>query len=102
MGRVAGAAVTSTGEISERIARPQAESQIRRLIIAYGPSAGAGLAGRAAWVRMGGSEYEWDAGQRDISTPEDAASLAVFLAGGESRAITGQWIVAGAGGCVLG
>ena len=102
MGRVAGAAVTSTDELSERIARPEAGSQIRRLIIAYGPSADAGLAGRAAWVRMDGSEYERDAGQRDISTPENAASLALFLAGGESPTITGQWIVAGAGGCVLG
>jgi len=99
---VAGAAVTSAGEISECIACPEAGSQIRRLIIAYGPSADAGLAGRAAWVRMGGSEYEWDAGQRDISTPEDAATLAVFLAGDESRTITGRWIVAGVGGCVLG
>ena len=94
--------MTSTGEISERIARPEAGSQIRRLIIAYGPSADAGVAGRAAWVRMDGSEYAWDAGQPDISTPQDAASLAVFLAGGESRTITGQWIVAGVGGCVLG
>ena len=50
---------------------------------------------------MDGSEYERDARQPDIPEPEDAASLAVFLAG-ESRAITGQWIVAGAGGCVLG
>jgi NAD(P)-dependent dehydrogenase (short-subunit alcohol dehydrogenase family) len=99
---VAGAAVTSTGEISERIARQEAGSQIRRLIIAYGPSADAGLAGRAASVRMDVSGYEWDAGQRDISTPEDAASLAVFLAGDESRTITGQRIVADAGGCVLG
>jgi len=101
VGRVAGAAVTSTGEISERIARPEAGSQIRRLIIGYGPSADAGLAGRAAWVRMDGSEYEWDAGQRAISTHEDAASLVLFLAGDESRTITGQWIVASAGGCVL-
>lgn len=94
--------MTSTGEISERIARPEAESQIRRLIIAYGPSADAGLAGRAAWVRMDGSAYEWDAGQRDISRHEDAASLALFLAGEESRTITGKWIVASAGGCALG
>ena len=94
--------MTSTGEISERIARPEAESQIRRLTIAYGPSADTGLAGRAAWVRMDGREYEWDAGQRDISTPEDAARLAVLLAGDESRTITGQWIAADAGGCVLG
>jgi hypothetical protein len=93
--------VTSTGELSERIARPEAGSQIRRLIIAYGPSADAGLAGRAAWARMEGTGYEFDAGQRDISTPEDAA-LALFLVGDESRTITGQWIVAGAGGCVLG
>lgn len=28
--------MTPTGEISERIARPEAESHIRRLIIAYG------------------------------------------------------------------
>jgi hypothetical protein len=102
VGGVAGAAVTSTGEISGRTACPETESQIRRLIIAYGPSAGGGLAGRAAWVRMECSEHEWDAGQRDISIPEDAASLAVFLAGDEGRTITGQWIVAGAGGCVLG
>jgi hypothetical protein len=94
--------VTSTREISERIARLLAESQIRRLIIAYGLSADARLAGRAAWVWMDGGEYEWDAGQRDISEPEDAASLALFLAGDKSRAITAQWIVAGAGGCVLG
>ena len=94
--------MTSAGEISERIACSEAESQIRRLIIAYRPSADAGLAGRAACVRMDGSEYEWDAGQRDISTPENAASLAVFLAGDESRTIAGQPIVAGAGGCVLG
>lgn len=94
--------MTSTGEISERIARPEAESQIRRLIIAYGPSADFGLAGRAASVWMDGGEHESDAGQRDIPEPEDAASLAVFLAGDESRTITGQWIVAGAGGCVLG
>ena len=94
--------MTSTGEISERIACPEAGSQICRLIIAYGPSADAGLAGRAASVTMGGGEYEWDAGQRDISMPEDAASLALFLAGDESRTMTGQRIVAGAGGCVLG
>lgn len=49
--------MTSTGELSERIARPEAG---------------------------------------------DAASLARFLVGDESRTITGQWIVAGAGGCVLG
>jgi hypothetical protein len=53
--------VTSTAELSERIARLEAGSQIRRLVIA----------------------------------------LALFLAG-ESRTITGEWIVAGAGGCVLG
>jgi hypothetical protein len=94
--------VTSAGELSEQIARPQAESQIRRLIIAYGPSADSGLAGQAPSVRMDGGECEWDAGQRDIPASEDAASLAVFLAGDESRAITGQWIVAGAGGCVPG
>ena len=94
--------MTSTGEISERIARPEAGSQIRRLIIADGPSADAGLAGQAAWVRMDGSEFEWEAGQRDLPEPEDVASLAVFLPGDESRMITGQCIVAGAGGCVLG
>lgn len=93
--------MTSTDELSERIARLEAGSQIRRLIIAYGPSADAGLAGRAASVRMDGGEYDWDAGQRDISTPEDAASLALFLASDESQTITAQWIVAGAGGCVL-
>ena len=39
---------------------------------------------------------------RSAGEPEDAAGLAVFLAGGESRAVTGRWMVAGAGGRVLG
>lgn len=94
--------MTSTGELSERIARLGAELQVRRLIIAYGPSADFGLAGQAASVWMDGGEHESDAGQRDIPEPEDVASLALFLAGDESRTIPGQSIGAGAGGCMLG
>jgi 3-oxoacyl-[acyl-carrier protein] reductase len=39
---------------------------------------------------------------RDISTPEDVANLALFLASDESRTITGQSIVCDAGGYKLG
>jgi 3-oxoacyl-[acyl-carrier protein] reductase len=39
---------------------------------------------------------------RDISTTEDVANLALFLASDESRTITGQSIVCDAGGYMLG
>jgi NAD(P)-dependent dehydrogenase (short-subunit alcohol dehydrogenase family) len=39
---------------------------------------------------------------RDISKPEDIARLALFLASDESRTITGQSVVADAGGYMLG
>jgi NAD(P)-dependent dehydrogenase (short-subunit alcohol dehydrogenase family) len=39
---------------------------------------------------------------RDISSPEDIANLALFLAGDESRTITGQSIPVDAGGYMLG
>jgi len=38
----------------------------------------------------------------DISTPEDVANLALFLASDESRTITGQSMVCDAGGYMLG
>lgn len=39
---------------------------------------------------------------RDISTPQDVANLALFLASDESRTITGQSVVVDAGGYMLG
>ena len=39
---------------------------------------------------------------RDISSPEDVANLALFLASDESRTITGQSIPVDAGGYMLG
>ena len=39
---------------------------------------------------------------RDISTPEDVANLALFLASDESRTITGQSIPVDAGGFMQG
>ena len=39
---------------------------------------------------------------RDISTPEDVANLALFLASDESRTITGQSIPVDAGGVMQG
>jgi 3-oxoacyl-[acyl-carrier protein] reductase len=39
---------------------------------------------------------------RDISSPEDVADLALFLASDESRMITGQSIVIDGGGYMLG
>ncbi|HXY93333.1 MAG TPA: glucose 1-dehydrogenase [Acidimicrobiia bacterium] len=66
-----------------------------------------------AWVRRTAAEQGVDdeahrarllAGTalRDISSPEDVANLAVFLAGDESRTITGQSIVCDAGAYMLG
>ena len=39
---------------------------------------------------------------RDISSTEDVANLALFLASDESRTITGQSILVDAGGYMLG
>jgi len=39
---------------------------------------------------------------RDISSPDDVANLALFLASDESRTITGQSVVVDAGGYMLG
>ena len=39
---------------------------------------------------------------RTVSTPEDVANLALFLAGDESRTITGQSITCDAGGIMVG
>ena len=39
---------------------------------------------------------------RDISSPEDVANLALFLASDESRTITGQSIPVDAGGYMQG
>jgi NAD(P)-dependent dehydrogenase (short-subunit alcohol dehydrogenase family) len=39
---------------------------------------------------------------QDISTPDDVANLALFLASDESRTITGQSVVVDAGGYMLG
>jgi NAD(P)-dependent dehydrogenase (short-subunit alcohol dehydrogenase family) len=65
------------------------------------------------WVRRTASERGLDfethrssllsrVALRDISSPEDVANLAVFLASDESRTITGQSVVVDAGGYMLG
>jgi len=66
-----------------------------------------------AWVRRTAAEQDIDydthrakllAGTalRDISSTDDVANLAVFLASDESRTITGQSIICDAGGYMLG
>jgi NAD(P)-dependent dehydrogenase (short-subunit alcohol dehydrogenase family) len=66
-----------------------------------------------AWVRRTADEQGVDPDQhrakmlagtalRDISTTDDVANLALFLASDESRTITGQSIVCDAGGYMLG
>jgi NAD(P)-dependent dehydrogenase (short-subunit alcohol dehydrogenase family) len=65
------------------------------------------------WVRRNASErgLDFEAHRsnlvarlplRDISTPQDVANLALFLASDESRTITGQSVVVDAGGYMLG
>jgi 3-oxoacyl-[acyl-carrier protein] reductase len=65
------------------------------------------------WVRRTAAEQDVDyethrarllqgVALRDISTPEDVANLALFLASDESRTITGQSILVDAGGYMLG
>jgi NAD(P)-dependent dehydrogenase (short-subunit alcohol dehydrogenase family) len=65
------------------------------------------------WVRRTAAEQQVDfdaqraklvssLALRDVSTPDDVAHLALFLASDESRTITGQSIVVDAGGTMLG
>ena len=48
-------------QLEARIGRLEDESEIRRLIMSYGPAADAGLTGLAAGVWLDDGVYDWDA-----------------------------------------
>jgi hypothetical protein len=56
--------VTDYEELAERLSRLEDESEIRRVILRYGPAADAGLVDRAASVWFENGVYDWDAGKR--------------------------------------
>ena len=69
-------------ELQERVARLEDESAIQRLVMSYGPSADAGLAGSAAALWSDDGEYDWDAGAEPL---RGAQALQSMLSGGAHR-----------------
>jgi hypothetical protein len=53
--------MTSIDELAHRLQRLEDESAIRRVVLAYGPGADAGLAAFAASAWLEDGEYDWDA-----------------------------------------